>query len=119
MNHRQLCAYNTPSSWGYRSHCGGHHFVLTAQLVTATVQLYNAIRIELLPTPNKSHYTFNLRDLGKVVQGLMRADPKTLSTQQQVSSASCTVSSGPPCHLCGIPQASLSSTCLLATGVQA
>lgn len=50
----------------------------------ATVQLYNAIRTELLPTPNKSHYTFNLRDMGKVVQGLMRADPKTLGTQQQV-----------------------------------
>lgn len=64
-------------------------FVCTAvacavQLVTATVQLYNAIRTELLPTPNKSHYTFNLRDMGKVVQGLMRADPKTLSTQEQV-----------------------------------
>lgn len=56
------------------------------QLVTATVQLYNAIRTELLPTPNKSHYTFNLRDMGKVVQGLMRADPQTLSTQQQVRS---------------------------------
>lgn len=56
------------------------------QLVAATVQLYNAIRTELLPTPNKSHYTFNLRDMGKVVQGLMRADPQTLSTQQQVRS---------------------------------
>lgn len=56
------------------------------QLVTATIQLYNAIRTELLPTPNKSHYTFNLRDMGKVVQGLMRADPQTLSTQQQVLS---------------------------------
>jgi len=57
------------------------------QLVSATVQLYNAIRTELLPTPNKSHYTFNLRDMGKVVQGLMRADPKTLGTQQQVRPA--------------------------------
>lgn len=59
------------------------------QLVTATVELYNAIRAELLPTPNKSHYTFNLRDLGKVVQGLMRADPKTLGTQEQVRAAGC------------------------------
>lgn len=54
------------------------------QLVNATIQLYNAIRSELLPTPNKSHYCFNLRDMGKVVQGLMRADPKALDTQQQV-----------------------------------
>lgn len=64
------------------------------QLVTGTVELYNAIRIELLPTPNKSHYTFNLRDLGKVVQGLMRADPKTLSTQQQVRWAKVVASDG-------------------------
>lgn len=54
------------------------------QLVLATIELYNSIRRELLPTPNKSHYTFNLRDMGKVVQGLMRADPKTLGTQKQV-----------------------------------
>jgi dynein heavy chain len=62
------------------------------QLVAATVQLYNAIRAELLPTPNKSHYTFNLRDMGKVVHGLMRADPKTLSTQKQVCVVPCIVS---------------------------
>lgn len=55
------------------------------QLVCATTELYNAIRCELLPTPNKSHYTFNLRDMGKVVQGLMRADTKTTTSQQQVS----------------------------------
>jgi dynein heavy chain len=62
------------------------HAVLPAalQLVAATVQLFNAICCELLPTPSKSHYTFNLRDMGKVVQGLMRADPKATASQQQV-----------------------------------
>lgn len=54
------------------------------QLVSGTVALYNTIRAELLPTPSKSHYTFNLRDLSKVVQGLMRADPKSTSTPEQV-----------------------------------
>ncbi|KAF6265909.1 dynein heavy chain 2 [Scenedesmus sp. NREL 46B-D3] len=65
------------------------HFVeavggLTQKLVAGTVELYNAIRTELLPTPSKSHYTFNLRDMSKVVQGLMRADPKTTSTPEQI-----------------------------------
>ncbi|KAG0617480.1 hypothetical protein M758_5G192300 [Ceratodon purpureus] len=44
-------------------------------IVNGTIEIYNTIRQDLLPTPAKSHYTFNLRDLGKVVQGVLRADP--------------------------------------------
>ena len=39
-------------------------------VVTATVDIYNAIRRALLPTPAKSHYTYNMRDLSKVLQGI-------------------------------------------------
>ena len=39
-------------------------------VVTATVDIYNAIRRALLPTPAKSHYTYNMRDLSKVFQGI-------------------------------------------------
>jgi len=39
-------------------------------VVKATVDLYNAISEEMRPTPAKSHYTFNLRDLSKVHQGI-------------------------------------------------
>ncbi len=53
-------------------------------MVSATVRLYNLIRAELLPTPSRSHYTFNLRDLSKVVQGVMRADPRSTSDKSQV-----------------------------------
>nr|XP_046487754.1 dynein axonemal heavy chain 1-like [Neodiprion pinetum] len=43
--------------------------------VTATLRVYNIIISELLPTPDKSHYTFNLRDLSKVFQGILMANP--------------------------------------------
>lgn len=39
-------------------------------IVTATVDIYQAIKKELLPTPAKSHYTYNMRDLSKVFQGI-------------------------------------------------
>ena len=46
-------------------------------IVSASVEAYNRISVELLPTPAKSHYTFNLRDLSKVFQGLLMATPAT------------------------------------------
>ena len=49
----------------------------SAAVVDSTVAIYNSIRAELLPMPSKPHYTFNLRDVARVIQGVMRADPKT------------------------------------------
>ena len=43
---------------------------MTESLVQSTVEVYNSLRAELLPTPSKSHYTFNLRDLSKVGWGV-------------------------------------------------
>ena len=57
---------------------------ITQRIVLATIQMYNNIRAELLPTPSKSHYTFNLRDLSKVVQGVTRADPRGTGQPAQI-----------------------------------
>ena len=38
------------------------------KLIAASLAIYNQVRLELLPTPAKSHYTFNLRDVSKIVQ---------------------------------------------------
>ena len=49
---------------------------LCEPIVNSTIELFNTIVAELLPTPAKSHYTFNLRDLAKVFQGVLMMSPK-------------------------------------------
>ncbi|KAL7697754.1 dynein heavy chain cytosolic putative [Lotmaria passim] len=43
---------------------------MSSPLVAATVELYTTLVDNLKPSPEKSHYTFNLRDVSKVFQGL-------------------------------------------------
>ena len=40
-------------------------------IVNASVEIYGRMSTDLLPTPAKSHYLFNLRDLSKCIQGLV------------------------------------------------
>ncbi|XP_063042411.1 dynein axonemal heavy chain 2 [Engraulis encrasicolus] len=55
-------------------------------ITQATLELYYAVIARFLPTPAKMHYLFNLRDISKVFQGLLRAhrdfhDTKTSITR--------------------------------------
>ena len=49
-----------------------------SELVLGAIDLYNAVLKQMLPTPAKSHYTFNLRDLSKVFQGVCSGSPDRL-----------------------------------------
>eukprot|EP00605_Chrysophyceae_sp_TOSAG23-4_P002255 GSChrysophyteH1.ASY1.ANO1.2499.1 assembled CDS len=40
-------------------------------VVSGTIEMYHKVSEELLPTPSKFHYTFNLRDISKVFQGTL------------------------------------------------
>uniref|UniRef100_K3WFJ4 Uncharacterized protein n=1 Tax=Globisporangium ultimum (strain ATCC 200006 / CBS 805.95 / DAOM BR144) TaxID=431595 RepID=K3WFJ4_GLOUD len=51
---------------------------LSGAVVNATIDIYNTISSSLLPTPAKSHYTFNLRDLSKVFQGIAQVTPEVV-----------------------------------------
>ncbi|XP_048507335.1 dynein axonemal heavy chain 6 [Athalia rosae] len=54
------------------------------KIVGATVEIYDRIAIDLLPTPEKSHYVFNLRDLSKCFQGMLQADPSDVRESKQI-----------------------------------
>lgn len=45
---------------------------LSASIVKTTVEVYLKMKEKFLPTPKKSHYTFNLRDISKVFQGILQ-----------------------------------------------
>lgn len=54
----------------------------SSAIVDAAVEIYARMKTDLLPTPAKSHYVFNLRDLSKCVQGIWSDHPffKDVST---------------------------------------
>ena len=55
-------------------------------LVEASIALYTEVATTLRPIPAKPHYTFNLRDLSKVAQGVLRAKANQLSGRKALLS---------------------------------
>ena len=49
-------------------------------LISSTIQVYNKVRKDLKPIPSKTHYTFNLRDIAKILQGVSIVAQQTIKT---------------------------------------
>ena len=90
VRHHHLVCFPQPSLTALRTILGGIFggFVEGASrdvkecvkpLVESSIALYNEVAATLRPIPAKPHYTFNLRDLSKVAQGVLRARANQLS----------------------------------------
>lgn len=53
-------------------------------IVSNTITIYKLIQQKFRPTPAKSHYTYNLRDVSKVFQGISRASPKAIKSNNDM-----------------------------------
>ncbi|XP_052104325.1 dynein axonemal heavy chain 2-like isoform X7 [Mytilus californianus] len=54
-------------------------------VTAATIEMYTAVVSKFLPTPTKIHYLFNLRDISKIFQGLLRAHKDFHDTKQAIT----------------------------------
>jgi dynein heavy chain len=54
-----------------------------SKLTEATLKLFSVVIEKLPPTPSKFHYIFNLRDLGRIYEGLCLATPDIIATGEQ------------------------------------
>ncbi len=56
--------------------------IFAEPIIKASVDIYLKTIKDFLPTPTKCHYTFNLRDLSKVVQGMLMINLENLENKE-------------------------------------
>ncbi|ALC49870.1 Dhc16F [Drosophila busckii] len=57
---------------------------LSESIVHACVDVYMRVSKVMLPTPDRSHYIFNLRDLSKCIQGILQANNMYYNMENQI-----------------------------------
>ena len=58
---------------------------MTKALVNSTLNLYTEISHSVLPTAEKSHYIFSLRDVSKVFQGILMSKPQSFTLKRNMA----------------------------------
>merc|ERR1719305_1586999 len=61
--------FDTVMKW-FLSRFGSAVTALSKNIVLSSIDVYETVAADLRPTPEKSHYTFNLRDISRVFQGI-------------------------------------------------
>lgn len=53
-------------------------------IVSNTISIYIATIKAFRPTPAKSHYTYNLRDVSKIFQGISKSSAKAITKEDDM-----------------------------------
>jgi dynein heavy chain, axonemal len=59
-------------------------FRLGKTIVQATLEVYKQTISKFLPTPSKSHYVFNLRDISRVIQGILLTPSMVMKEEKKL-----------------------------------
>ena len=66
-----VAIFSTLLDWWFSKHEYDQTFTKHSRpIIHATIDIFQTVQKELLPTPAKSHYLFNLRDMSRVFQGM-------------------------------------------------
>ncbi|XP_008070687.1 dynein heavy chain 14, axonemal, partial [Carlito syrichta] len=55
------------------------------QIISCSLAIYHQVRQSMLPTPTKCHYMFNLRDMFKLLLGLLQADKNVIYSKEMTA----------------------------------
>ncbi|XP_011804361.1 PREDICTED: dynein heavy chain 14, axonemal-like, partial [Colobus angolensis palliatus] len=55
------------------------------QIISCSLAIYHQVRQNMLPTPTKCHYMFNLRDMFKLLLGLLQADRTVINSKEMAA----------------------------------
>ncbi|XP_037593658.1 dynein heavy chain 14, axonemal isoform X1 [Cebus imitator] len=55
------------------------------QIISCSIAIYHQVRQNMLPTPTKCHYMFNLRDMFKLLLGLLQADRTVINSKEMAA----------------------------------
>jgi dynein heavy chain len=76
--------FRTILDWHFQKGFSKDIINISKKLIEATKVVYKESVNTLLPTPSKSHYTFNLRDFSRVIQGILLSTPEKFQEKSKI-----------------------------------
>lgn len=81
----QTILLETYKRYGHASDVTNH----VNHIVNSTLEIFEFVSTELLPTPTKSHYVFNMRDISRVIAGCALLKKESVETKKMFAKIWC------------------------------